>query len=87
MPRTMQPDSLPATAGLLFDIFLDSVEHVALTASPMTMGPNAGASFRTLDSGTVYSTYEFERSHAREALEPLRGTRYEASFVEFAESP
>jgi hypothetical protein len=67
MPRMFHPDSLPATPGRLFDIYLDSVEHAAFTGSPVTMGPNAGAFFRTLDgvlTGTILQTtpVPFDRS-------------------------
>jgi uncharacterized protein YndB with AHSA1/START domain len=57
MPRTIQlAASLPATPERLFDMYLDPVEHAAITGKPVTISPNAGASFRAFDNvltGTI----------------------------------
>ena len=57
MSRTIQlAASLPAPADRLFDMYLDSVEHSALTGSPATISAHPGAPFRAFDNvltGTI----------------------------------
>src|SRR4051794_15070103 len=48
--------SLPATPGVLFDMYLDPVAHAAFTGSPVTIEPRPGAPFQAFDGalcGTV----------------------------------
>jgi len=48
--------SLPASAERLFDMYLDSEAHQAITGAPVTIEPRAGTPFRAFDgmlSGTM----------------------------------
>jgi uncharacterized protein YndB with AHSA1/START domain len=50
MPRTIQlAASLAAPPDRLFDMYLDPVEHAAITGSPVTISPRPGAPFRAFN--------------------------------------
>lgn len=57
MPRTIQiAASLPAPSDRLFEMYLDPVEHAALTGAPVTISDQPGAAFRAFDgvlTGTI----------------------------------
>ncbi len=57
MSRTIQlAASLPAPPERLFDMYLDPVEHSAITGSPVAISARPGAVFRAFDgvlSGTI----------------------------------
>ena len=57
MPRTIQiAASLPASPGILFDMYLDPKSHAAVTGAPVSIGARAGAEFRAFNgmlSGTI----------------------------------
>jgi activator of HSP90 ATPase len=47
---------LPASAEVLFEMYLDPTEHGAITGSPVTIGKTPGAEFRAFEgalSGTI----------------------------------
>ena len=51
MPRTIQlAASLPAPPDRLFDMYLDPIEHAAITGSPVTISAEAGSPFRAFDN-------------------------------------
>ena len=50
MPRNVILAALlPATAGRLFDMYLDAQAHAAFTGAPVTIEPRAGSPFRAFD--------------------------------------
>ncbi len=57
MSRTIQlAASLPATPDRLYDMYLDLVEHAAITGAPVTISAQPGSPFRAFDgalSGTI----------------------------------
>ncbi|WP_281558392.1 SRPBCC domain-containing protein [Thalassomonas sp. RHCl1] len=51
-----QSITLPVPAQTLFEMYLDPVQHQAITGSPVIIGKEAGAEFRAFDgvlSGTI----------------------------------
>ncbi len=57
MPRTIQlAASLPAPPERLFEMYLDPVEHAAITGTPVTIAAHAGSPFRAFGdvlTGTI----------------------------------
>jgi uncharacterized protein YndB with AHSA1/START domain len=56
MARTIHlAASLPASPDELFDMYLDSALHAAVTGAPVSIGARAGAEFRAFD-GAIQGT-------------------------------
>ena len=53
MPNVILAASLPATAGQLFDMYLDPLAHAAFTGSPVTISAEPGSEFCAFDGALM----------------------------------